>query len=376
MATLVTTKPTYAVPNRPTTVIFQPSNGATNFIRVWATTAPEGTAIREQIDANKLKRALVYQGNAGPSYPWRTTFEKGGAYSLTIQEYTKGNTWGGGYDRDPRGAPTETKNGAEQTTTLYIAQRMTQTIGVNPDSAELVLYMVNQTVRPTLEAVHGEATPSIQSPSSDKAAAAANEAAVLTALSDLHNASTSTLGYSDIAANLNVILTYFESHAENVGGTWHQAADEQTDLVNNYALPNGATQAGIAATINKLRQRYSLHIENATEASPTPGSITIHQQTLRLDVGARLLPITADGSDPATIFGAYADFARAQDVHRVSGAHETADTAWPIGPFAVGSLARMHYRFLQAITQPFATPPPGQTSGAVGLMTYAGFEET
>ena len=91
MTASISTVPTYAVPNHPAQVIFQPGNGATNFVRVWATTAPEGTKLRKQIDDDKLNRELIYQGPGGTDYPLRITFEKGGAYSLILQEYERGD---------------------------------------------------------------------------------------------------------------------------------------------------------------------------------------------------------------------------------------------------------------------------------------------
>src|SRR5688500_19809668 len=100
MATLATT-PTYPVPTRPALVVFSSSVGASNYIRAWCTVAPEGSELANRIAANRLNRALVYQDEGGSKHPWRYTFDKGGAYTFLVQEYTKGNHWGGGYEGDP-----------------------------------------------------------------------------------------------------------------------------------------------------------------------------------------------------------------------------------------------------------------------------------
>lgn len=383
MPATVTTKPTYAVPKQPTTVIFTPANGATNYIRVWATTAPEGTALRKKIDASKLNRALIFQGQAGSDHPWRTTFEKGGAYALTLQEYTRGNSWGGGYENDPRGAPSETKVGAEQSLTLYIAQRLTQQIGAGSDTATLVLHVVNGHVRPTTVAVHGEATPAIVEPSSDKAAAAVADSVTVgtdlyTALNLLSNDTVLGIGGTIDADFVRSLVQEFADHAANDGGTWHQNSDTTNAAIDpTFLVATSETSLeAMATSVNKVRAVFSLHIQNATEASPTPGSVTHHDQGgLRTDLAHQLLPITADAGDPATIFAAAADYVRAHELHRVATMHENPDTVNTL-TLTARPLANVHRRFLEALTEPFVSPPAGQTSGATTLVTYAGFQES
>ena len=375
MAASVTTIPTYAVPNKKASVIFQPGNGATNFVRVWCTAAPEGTAIREQIDANRLNRALIYEGTGGSSYPLRITFEKGGAYTLILQEYTKGNAWGGGYEGDPRGAPSETLVDAEQSHALYVAQRLTQTVGVSPDTATLVLHVVNATVRPTAEAIHGERTPAIIDSSSDKAAAAAKESAVQTAVDLLANDTVVGIGGSVDAQIVFGCMAAFAAHAANA--THHAAADSVNAAAALTAqIDLAATQpAAMATVINRGRQLFALHMQNADEDDPTPGAVAHHDDGgVFIDSASQLLPITADAGDPATIYAALADWVRAHELHRVAALHESSDVTNTL-TLAARALANVHRQFLEALTETIS-PPPGQTSGATTLITHAGFTET
>lgn len=376
MPATVATFPTYAVPGRKTSVIFTPANGNANFVRVWATTAPEGTAIRKQIDASKLNRSLVFEGRAGADHPWRHTFEKGGAYTLLLQEYERGNSWGGGYDRDPRGAPSETTLGSEQSLTLYIAQRMTQTLGVNPDTATLVVYVVNDTIRETVAAVHGEATPAIVDPSSDKANIAASDATVLTQLATLKDDDVWFAAVFTNFLDVNGFMDDFMAHAASA--SFHQSADAHADLASFKVPAAGQNEPSAAADpINKLRERYSLHIRNSTVASPTPGSVTTHNQSSQfIDSTNELLPITADAGDPTTVVAAMADWLRAYERHRVAAMHETTDSTNSAA--TTSPLVTLHRRFLEALVAvPTAGLPaiPGQSSGAT-LLKATGFEES
>lgn len=375
MPATVTTKPTYAVPNSPARVIFTPASGNANFIRVWCTSAPEGTSIRDAIDADKLNRTLVFRGAPGAGNPWRHTFEKGGAFALTLQEYEQGNSWGGGYENDPRGAQSETKLGAEQALTLYVAQRLTQTVGVSPDTATLVLHVVNGTVRPTSEAIHGEQTPAIIDPSSDKAAAAAKESAVQAAVDLLANDTVVGIGGSIDAQIVFGCMAAFAAHAANA--THHSAADSVNAAAALTAqIDLTATQpAAMASVINRGRQLFALHMQNADEDDPTPGAVPHHDDGgVFIDNASQLLPITADAGDPATIYAALADWVRAHELHRVAALHESSDVTSTL-TLTARALANVHRQFLEAITEAIS-PPPGQTSGATTLITHAGFTET
>lgn len=373
MPAAITTVPTYAVPKNRTNVVITPANGNANFVRLWATTAPEGTAIRKRIDANKLRRDLVYQGPPGSLHPWRFNFEKGGAYTLKLQEYERGNAWGGGYEGDPRGAPSETQLGIEQDHSLYVAQRMTQQLGVSPDTADLVLYVVNETTRETLAAVHGENTPTIENPSSDKARLAAFEADVLTQLGNLKNQAILTSQLYPLFTTVNGWIDSFAAHSASA--VFHQNADVQTGLTAFKVSSAGVSSPAAAApAVNELRSRFALHIQNATKASPTPGSVTTHDQSsLNMDPTNQLLPITADPGDPTTVLLAMADFLRCYELHRLASMHESADSTNTIATSS--PLLTMHRKFLEALTELSVTAPPGQSLGATELAAI-GFTET
>ncbi len=374
MATLETT-PTYPIPNRPSLVTFAFTSGSANYMRAWCTVAPADSEIDGRIKKAALNRALVYEGDGGPKRPWSVTFDKGGKYTVIVQEYQKGNHWGGGYEGDPRGAPSETKVGSETTLSLYVAQRLTQELGTGPDRATLALYVHNATIVETSVAAHGEKTPAIISPTSDRATVAATTAAVTTALANLVSLSpTTAMGtLGDIVDNF---IAKFAAHAADAA--YHETADSQTDLSQNYK--NATSLGGIARALNKVRTRLGQHMLNSKENAPSnpeyalPGGVTIHlENSTYFDLKNALLPVTADENNQATIFQAIGDFFRAYEAHRTANMHDTSDSTNTLT--ALPKLPELHRQFMASLAAISPTAQPGQSTAAAQLIGTAGFAE-
>lgn len=373
--TALATTPTYVIPARPALVVFSFASIA-NYVRVWCTVAPEGSELANRIAANKLNRALVYQDEGGPKHPWRYTFDKGGKYTFLVQEYEKGNHWGGGYEGDPRGAPTETKLGAEVALTLYVAQRLTQELGAGPDKATLVTYAHNDRIVETTVATHGEKTPAIVNPTSDRAKTASATAAVTSAAATLIGSTSSTL-FGSIGTTVDDFIAKFAAHAGDAA--YHETADSQTDLSQDYA---GSTSlGGIAKALNKVRARLGQHMVNSKENAPAnpeyalPGGIDIHVQGNEyFDLKNTLLPVTADENNPATIYQAMGDFFRAYEAHRVASMHDAADNTNVLT--TIGYVPELHRQFMTSLAAISPTAQPGQSSVAALLIGTGGFKES
>lgn len=348
--TSLTTTPTYPIPDRQARVVFSFTSAAdANYIRAWCTQAPDGSALRDRIDKNKLARALVYENDGGTKRPWFTKLDKGGVYSFTVQEYQKGNHWGGGYEGDTRGAPTETKVGNESTLSLYVAQRLTQELGAGPDKATLVVYVHNSTIVETTVATHGEKTPTIEKPTSAKATTASQTAAVTTAVANLISVSPTT-AMGTLGTIVDNFIAKFAAHAGDAA--YHENADSQTDLSQDYA---GSTSlGGIAKALNKVRTRLGQHMLNSKENAPAnpeyalPGGIDIHLQgSVYFDLKNTPLPVTADENNQASIFQAIGDFFRAYEAHRTASMHDTSDTTNTLT--ALPQLHELHRQFMASL---------------------------
>lgn len=378
MPTTVTTLPTYAVPKRPARVIFTPANGNCNYVRVWVTQAPEGTAFRKAIDANKLNRHLAYAGPVGTAHPWLYTFEVGGSYTLKIQEYERGNGWGGGYDGDPRGAPYETQLGSEQSLTLYISQRFTMPLGTSENSARLVLFVNNDTIVTTSRAVHGESAPNVIEPSSNKAETAAQNATLLAEVAAFGGRFVSTelmsLGTSfHLKTLLSELRTAWGAHIANSGGTYHDVADTDNVIPDEVApagvdlSPEQAAQSCIEM-LNRMRRHF------LNDNGEGIGSATYHPVP-----DAANLPIIGGINDVAGAYAAYGDMRRAYVAHIANATvHSPADSANVLA--AIGGengyrLAQVHTLFMTQLAAVTPTTPPTSSGGATWLTHQAGMVE-
>lgn len=378
MAATVTTSPTYAVPNRPARVVFTPANGNCNFVRVWATMAPEGSAIRADIDKNKRNRALVYQGQPGATHAWRYTFEKGGAYTLVLQEYERGNGWGGGYEGDARGAPYETVLGSEQSLALNITQRMTMPLGTVEHQATLVLFVNNGLVVTTVPSVHGEASPAIVEPTSDRATAAAFDSSVTAAVVGLSGKTVQAhLLSSGTSFHLKTLMSELRSawagHLANSGGTYHDAADSDNVMPVALAPPGvDLSPDHAAASCSEMLRLMRQHYLN--DNGEGLGSAAYHPVP-----DADNLPIMDGISDLAGAFAAVGDMRRSFTAHGANTTvHNPADSTNVVAAISTSSygLAYIHELYMTALASTDATPPPGGTSAATFLVQQAGMTET
>lgn len=384
MTTVSTVRP-IPTPGKLQDVRFALSGVGANFIRVWCTAAPPDSALAKQLAAKASSRVQVYEGPGGADAPWRYTFDKGGVYTFTAQEYTQGGRWGGGYEGDPRGAVTETRIGAEFTTlSVCVAQRLTQKLGFGDDTATLLLYMLDDRVVQTYAGVHGEDSPAIIEPTSDAARNASNTLAMTNAIRLLVGASSST-ALGDIGVTVNEMIDKFTTHTS--GGHpsllthYHQNDDDQTDLSLSFDTSAATSLVGIATAINKLRQRFSQHILNSKSNDPThpeyqlPGGILIHDQGgLRFDTQNALLSITANEAAPDSIYAATADFYRAYTAHINAPMHEVT-AGGNVGITTATGILWVHVQFLSALQVIAPTPAPGQSTGASRLISQGGFQE-
>ncbi len=374
MTTVATAIP-IQLPGRQSNVRFTLNGAGSNFVRVWCTAAPPDSALAKQLASKSSSRVQVYEGPGGAEYPWRYTFDKGGVYTLQAQEYLKSGGWGGGHEGDPRGAPSEAKIGTEATLSLSIAQRATQKVGAGEDTATLVVYVVNDTVVQTFAAIHGETTPALTDPASEIARTACGTTAVVNAVASFVGYTTSSL-IGGLSFRFNEQVDAFNAHGKNTGGAYHDTADNQDDLANNYGNPS--TNEALAAAINKLRLRFSQHITNSKENDSShpeyalPGGLQIHNQ---FDQFNRLIPITASAAAPETIYAAFGDYMRTYEAHRQqTTVHNSADSTNVI-PTVTNPLLVLHREFARVLAALQPTAPTGQSTLVAQLISSAGFVE-
>lgn len=369
--TTAATIPTYPVPDRPVQVVFSIT---ANFVQVWCTVAPEGSELSEKLKKTTQNRFLVYRGDGGANNPWRYKFDKGGKYTFVAQEYTRGTAYGGGYEGDPNGVQSETKSGSEDTISIYIGQRMTSPIGVAPDSATLVMWVWNDTIRPTTLAVQGENTPAIIADVPTPRAKSAIEAsAVVTALAALKNVAVST-AVGNIATIVSEMVTDLNAH-NAAGATTHNAADTANAI--KAELGAGPTPANLPEFVNSAllyQRRHRLNDDGAVSSNlGGVGSANYHNTGIRLADFA-YMPLYQSVSGMEDGYAALADIWRAHEGHRTNlNVHGTADVTHTLATLPL--LLQVHLQFLTVVAALSPSVAPAQSSGATTLISH-GFAET
>jgi hypothetical protein len=372
--TSLATLPVLAVPGRQTSVSFALSGVGANFIRAWVSEAPAGGSWDAKLKGEASHRAIFYEGPGGANAPVTDTFDRGGAYTVITQEYTKGaSAYGGGYQGAPASAPSETKVGVESTLTLNVGQRMTSRIGVGVDTATLVLWCWGDTIRTTRAAYQGEDSPTIAETRSPRALAAASASTVASALAALADQPVATAigNVATVAENLRA-----RSRAHMTGTGWHENTDAVNPLPASYATDQSL--ANLPKFVSSLLESYRRHLNNyraPVDAAEDPsgfglGNYHVVSSEQRADFTS--VPLYQSAGTIEDAYPALADLWRVHEAHRVNlSVHASADTT---ALTALPPVLAVHREFLKVLASPVVVPP-GQTSGAMFLSAH-GFSET
>lgn len=374
--TAAVTTPTYPIPGPQCNVVFTLAESGSNYLRVWCSVAPEGSALAGELNAAAFNRVVVYEGDAGADNPWRWTPDKGGKYTFICQEYSRLAGFGGSYDGDTRGAPSETKCGAESTVYVYVGQRLTSPIGPPQNQAKLVLYVWNDSIRPTTLALHGEITPRIDTSSASAAAkAAAETAAVAAALTALEE-QTVTHVMDTVSTIAALVAGQYNAHIANAAV--HNAADTDNNVPYDLYLSTAVTPAELPTLVNDILQKARRHYTNdcggTASTNPGVGTASYHTHGGNAAGDTVNLPLYTSVADTAEAYGALGDMYRAHEAHRIStNVHVSADGTCALG--AIPHLLDVHKAYLTTLASLTPTAPPAQSSGAQLLISSAGFTE-
>jgi hypothetical protein len=368
----VETTPVYPVPGRPFRLRGTRQSGTTGtHFRIWCTAAPVGTKLRKQLDETRADRVAfvpllrISDDAGGPNrFDVEFTLEKGGGYVLRVEEIRVGSGFTGGYEADPRGAPSEDIVGAG-VSTLYIASPLSLQLGCGNDIATLRLFVHHDTVIQTELPVHGDTTPRIElSPSATpKSRLAAEATSVKTALSALAGIAAATL-VGDLSAGLDNLIANAGAHFLKTGS--HFIADDDNAVNDSFA--GATTAASRASALQALRKALAQHMRN-DDGSGT-GSHGYHTAADWAN-----LPLDAAAATDALTDGiAQADTFRAYEAHRVSAVHKSADGSNKAT--ALPPLLELHRAFLAELAAASIAAPDTGQSGAALLISQLGFKDS
>ena len=378
--TTATTQPTYAVTNRETPVTFTKTNASANFIRVWVTDAPLASELKSRLEETAVSRLKVHEGDN--LSVWNVNFDRGGRYRFVAQEYTLfAADYGGAYEMDPNAAPAQDKVGGETELSIYIGQKMVSTVGAGGDTADLTMYIWNDTVRGTTIANHGFISPVIDNPSSPRASSAIASTDVITALANLSDVNVATMIGDVSTINANIITKY-NAHLTQV--SVHENDDDDNAVDSAYA--EDQTPDTLAKTGSNIISLLKRHFTNdgglgpgtsGTDPSAVPADI-IHEPYHDVS-GAKYdltnEPLFNSVSGTAEGYRGLADLWRAYEAHRVSTAvHDVADTTNTLTTLPL--LLLVHKAFFAQLAAISPDVPDTQSSGAVILMAQTGAIES
>jgi hypothetical protein len=371
------TAPAHPVPARTFRVFPESTGSATGtHVRIWCAAAPRDTKLRKQLDESRSGKVIVQDlirlnTEAEPS-SFDLTLEKGGGYKFQLDEFKVGTGFTGGYEDDPRAAPSETLKSSRYST-LYVAQPLTMQVGCGQDIATLKLFVHDATVIQTDLAVHGETTPRVDvSPSAPaKAKMAAEDATFRAAVAALAGQTAATL-IGDLGAALDAMLSTIAAHI-GLSSRHHR-----NDTVNTLAASfyGATTVAGRAASLSEMRKLLGRHMRNDSGAGP--GSAGFDDGGF---AGAAYHS-TADWTnlliDAATPAGALedgiaqADLWRAYEAHRLSAVHLHTDSTNVLAPLS--PLLNVHRYFLASLAALTASAPTSSTAAGL-LISQLGFKD-
>jgi hypothetical protein len=367
MTITLATEKTYAVPGK--VAINVTAGGSGNYARVWCSDAPEGSALRAELDQTAASRVLAYEGATGVG-AWQTEMSHGGVYTFECQEYILGEEpYGGGYAGATGAWPSETKVGAETSESVYIGQRLTSRIGVpSYGTATLVVWVWNATIRATTIADHDEKTPAIVNPSNQRAKTAiAGTTTELAALIDVTAAN--AIGNLDTLCGemqVDIPLHFNNSPTAN----YHNVVDSDNDTAIEQLPATPMTPAGFIHFAQVVRDRLSRHMANDSQDYHDPtGSLPV------ADYEHALLSTLPGGGDMTAAAIALADVYVAYNAHCADTAYHTSADSTNTLSTALGKAVDLHKQFVDTMRTLSPTAPSDVNPAVTALVHGAGFRE-
>jgi hypothetical protein len=345
------------------------ATGGGNFVRAWCTAAPPGSKLRKLLDDTGATRVVVYSGDSGNA--WVTEWDKGGAYSIVAQEYTRGAaTTGGGYSESPSNAPSETKIGTESSLTIYVSDRVEIPVGFGKHTATLLLFVNSDTIRATSIANHGVLSPELINPSGDGARIATQDTTVRTKLAALADVAAATV-CNELYLVIDDFKTRFDAHRVLTAGSVHAASDADNSLIK--VIANIKSSDALIDAVNECRSKFERHARNDSGGGTNSATSVYHAASGPAPDGKNLL-VKGGAGDTAQARAAMADLHRAYEAHRAQtsapAAHGAVDSANAL--LALPALLQLDSAFAAAVASATPTAPATSNSGAVVLVARSG----
>jgi len=378
MSVSFTVAPSFPVSGKSCRISFSASTGSR--VRLFVTTAPASSKFTKELTDNGATRTQVYEGDV--SAPFDFVPDVGGVYTFAAQEIqTPGFV--GGFKGDTRafidiGGGTlgsEKILSPESTLTLYVGTRLSLRLGAGGDTATLAFWVWNDTIRATTVAVHGEATPAVLNPRSERAKTAARSSTVLSAVAGLVGLTAQAARGSDatLRALLDNVRTVASLHFGNAAAHANADSDNQ---IGTELLPNALAPDSLAPFMNDALTRNRSHYTNDQDGTGpgSAGSSSYHKIAGNIVPDYGNATLFRSVASPEEALNAIADLIRAHEAHRVdTTVHTAADNTYVVSA-TIPQLITVMRKFLESVAKSTPTAALGDSSGAALLKAWGAKE--
>jgi hypothetical protein len=380
MTVAFTQYPTYPIPGRPIRIGLTVGTG--NYARVYMTAAPLKSSWHAKLEKESSNRIMVHYGDERVA--WEFTPDVAGKFVFTADDITKGATSHGGRQvDDPNGWNQETVNDTTSAMTIIAGSKMDLPTGAGKDRATIRLWLWNDTVRETNVETHGEATPAIVNAKTPRIENVCRATAVVTALANLIDKTSSTLVGTGIDGILTNAITKIRAHMDDPLTIWHTASDNDNQTTIGYQSADNPERMQRALT--QLLSDFDAHMRNDNGTGTGTAQYHINGVGQPITDWVDALLWTACGSQAEAAI-AVADVWRAYEAHRVRFAsppatylvHIAADAINTLTALPATSIFSVHYAVLSELakTNPSATAPATSNPGAQRLAAELGASES
>jgi hypothetical protein len=336
-------------------------------VRLFVTSAPADSKLQKAITDSAAQRVELHEGDVAT--PFDFTPDAGGVFTFLAQEIQT-PTFPGAFQGDTRGY-IDTGGGTLGTEkilnetagiTLYVGTRISFAIGAQPDTATLVFWVWNDTIRATTTAVQGETSPAVINPKTPRSKAAANSQTVRDAVALLADMAAGTARGSDATLSALVVDIWNKTMGHYTNGTAHPHTDTYNQLGVSF-LPNGMSPDAVSLFLNQALTSLRRHYTNDKDGTG-PGSasgIEFHVSGLSDLVNATLF--RGVGAAPDQL-NALADIVRSYEAHRIdTTVHNSADNTNTISA-TIPQLITIIRDFMTVVAASTPTAAVGDSSGA------------
>jgi hypothetical protein len=253
---------------------------------------------------------------------------------------------------------------------LHVGRRVTFKLGRQPDTATLVFFVWNDTIRATTLAVHGETTPTVINPSTPKAKTAANGTLVLDTVEELIDATVESARGSDTTLGLLAynIWNATTGHYGTLTDGIHSAADNDNIVGTSY-VPTTLSPSSLEVYVNQALNSLRRHMTNDGDGTGAGSASSSYHVSGIADWGH--VPLMTGVHGPEDTYIGLSECVRCYEYHREettvhNGFADEVNTINTTPP----TIMSIEIEFLIVLASSSPDPAVGEASGVALMLAW------